>query len=415
MNVLIIGNGGREAALAWKIAQSNVVESVLISPLHPAATTLHAKIKTSETIPDKKFDLAVIGPEIPLGEGLADQLRVRGIPTVGPSQKAAQLEISKAFAKEAMLAAEIPTARSATFTTSAEARAFVDLCDWEGIVVKADGPAAGKGVVVAQDKKEALRAISGFFDGSWLGMKVNCLVLEEKLVGPEISVFALCAGEKFVWLDSARDHKRLKENDLGPNTGGMGTVSPVLDFNEKEKTFVKDHVFAPLLKLMVQRGTPFQGFLFAGLMRTKAGLKVLEFNVRMGDPETQVVLPRMTDDLVPWLIGCATNNFPKGSPVFSPEVCVHVVLAAPGYPGTEGEKVRLGDEVYWSPSVAKKYLSFPAGLTLKDDKWVTRGGRILGVTGIGMDLKEARTHALTKIEKFAFEGSQWRRDIGGSL
>lgn len=415
MKVLIIGNGGREAALAWKISQSNLIETVLISPLHPAATTLHTKIKTSEKIPEDKFDLAVIGPEIPLGEGLADQLRARGIPTVGPSQKAAQLEISKAYAKEAMHAAEIPTARSAIFNSNTEARAFVDLCDWEGVVVKADGPAAGKGVVVAQDKKEALRAISGFFDGSWLGMKVNCVVLEEKLEGPEISVFALCSSEKFVWLDSARDHKRLKENDLGPNTGGMGTVSPVLDFSEAEKTFVEERVFAPLLKLMVQRGIPFQGFLFAGLMRTKAGLKVLEFNVRMGDPETQVVLPRMKDDLVPWLVGCATNNFPNGSPLFSPDVCVHVVLAAPGYPGTEGEKVRLGDEVNWSASVAKKDLSFPAGLTLKDDKWVTRGGRILGVTGIGADLKEARTNALTKIEKYSFEGSQWRRDIGGPL
>lgn len=415
MKVLIVGNGGREAALAWKIAQSNLVETVLICPLHPAATTLHRKIKTTENIPDHHFDLAVIGPELPLGEGLADQLRARKIPTVGPSQKAAQLEISKSFAKEAMLSAEIPTARSATFTSSAEARAFVDLCDWEGVVVKADGPAAGKGVVVAQDKKEALRAISGFFDGTWLGIKVDCLVLEEKLQGPEISVFALCAGEKFVWLDSARDHKRLKENDLGPNTGGMGTVSPVLDFSESEKTFVKERVFAPLLKLMVKRGTPFQGFLFAGLMRTKMGLQVLEFNVRMGDPETQVVLPRMKDDLVPWLVGCATNNFPEGAPEFSQDVCVHIVLAAPGYPGTEGEKVRLGDEVNWSPSDAIKCHSFPAGLMLKEDKWVTRGGRILGVTGIGADLKTARTHALEIIEKFAFEGSQWRRDIGGPL
>lgn len=418
MKVLVVGNGGREAALAWKIAQSHEVSEVWVTPHHPAACRLNAKIRSHkdlyELILREQFQLAVIGPEIPLSEGVADELRAAGIPTVGPSAAAARLETSKVFAKDVMKVAGIATARAAEFTDAREAEAFVEMSDWAGIVVKADGPAQGKGVVVAQDKTEAIAALRGFFDGSWLGTKIPRVLLEEKIQGPELSVFALCHGLEFVNLGSARDHKRLKNNDQGPNTGGMGTVAPLTDISVTEQAFI-DGMFEDVLFEMHKRGTPFTGFLFAGLMRTESGLKVLEFNVRLGDPETQVLLPLVQDDLVPWLKGCATGKFPAGAPQFSNETAVHVVMAAPGYPGTEGQQVLLGHKVNWQAFPQEKMIVFPAGLTEQTGEWVSRGGRILGVTALGSSVSEARGRALGAIKEVAFTGAQWRTDIGGML
>jgi phosphoribosylamine--glycine ligase len=419
MKVLVVGNGGREAALAWKIAQSSEVSEVWVTPHHPAACRLNAKIRSAsfslyELILREQFKLAVIGPEIPLSEGVADQLRAAGIPTVGPSAAAARLETSKVFAKDVMRAAGISTARSAEFADVREAEAFIQMTDWSGVVVKADGPAQGKGVVVAQNKTEAIASLRGFFDGSWLGTKIPRVLLEEKIEGPELSVFALCHGLDFVNLGSARDHKRLKNDDQGPNTGGMGTVAPLTDISVPEQSFI-DGMFEDVLFEMHKRGTPFTGFLFAGLMRTESGLKVLEFNVRLGDPETQVLLPLLQDDLVPWLNGCATGVFPEGSPKFSTETAVHVVMAAPGYPGTEGQQVLLGHTVSWQAFPQEKMIVFPAGLTEKAGEWVSRGGRILGITALGATVSEARARALGAIKEVAFTGAQWRTDIGGAL
>lgn len=417
MKVLVVGNGGREAALAWKVAQSTEVTEVWVTPHHPATCRLHKKIRSAsfslyELILREQFQLAVIGPEVPLSEGVADELRAAGIPTVGPSAAAARLETSKVFAKDVMKAANIPTARSAEFSDVREATAFIEMNDWDGVVVKADGPAQGKGVVVAQDKIEAIAAVRGFFDGSWLGTKISHVLLEEKLSGPELSVFALCHGLNYVNLGSARDHKRLKNHDLGPNTGGMGTVAPLQDISVQEQSFI-DGMFEDVLFEMHKRGTPFTGFLFAGLMRTEAGLKVLEFNVRLGDPETQVLLPLLKDDFVPWLMGCATGNFPAGAITFTQDTAVHIVMAAPGYPGTEGQQVLLGHTVQWQAFPQEKMIVFPAGLTEKCGEWVSRGGRILGVTALGSSVEEARARALGIMKEVAFTGAQWRTDIGG--
>ena len=420
MKVLIVGNGGREAALAWKIAQSELVSEVHLTPSHPAATTLNPKIKSSTLSPlalsaELKFDLAVIGPEVSLSEGVADHLRSLGIPTVGPSKAASLLECSKDFAKKVMKGAGVITASSETFSNSIEAVRFVK-ANPRHLVVKVDGPAAGKGVVVCETQAQAESVIEDFFSGLTLGTPAQRLIVEEKLSGPELSAFVLCAGDQLAWLGVARDHKRLRNCDQGPNTGGMGTFSPLSDFNANERYEIEERILRPVLSEMQKRGTPFQGFLFAGLMRTADGLKVLEFNVRMGDPETQVVLPLMKDDLVPLLLGAALNQLPENYHFEeSKKSAVHVVMAAHGYPGTEGVAVRLGDKIEFTPYPAEDVVIFPAGLTGLPGEWRTRGGRVMGVTAIGENLEEARMKAYQVVKRFAFPGCQWREDIGASL
>lgn len=410
MKVLVVGSGGREAALAWTIARSPFVKSVIVSPRHPAVASLDPKISTQELDLTENYDLAVIGPESYLSEGLADELRRRRIPTVGPSQKASRLECSKVFAKKMMEKARIPTARFASFNQLVPALSFIEICPWQGIVVKADGPAQGKGVIVCATKAEAQAAVISLMDGSYLGQKISTIVLEERLFGEELSAFALCDGENFVHLGVAKDHKRLLSGDQGPNTGGMGVISPV-PLSQDEQKELNQKIFTPILKAMKSEGCAFNGFLFAGLMRTSEGLKVLEFNVRLGDPEAQALLPRLEEDLLPWLIGCAEGVLPLIPPRMSPEPHVHVVLAAPGYPGTEGRQIRLGDEVLWK-KVETSQLVFPAGLTIDREAWVSRGGRILGVTAKGKNRQEALDLALADIHKLSFEGAQWREDIG---
>lgn len=417
MNVLIVGNGGRESSLAWKIAQSDLVTNVYITPSHPAATTLNPKIKTSDLTPEAlsaefKFELAVIGPEVALQEGMSDNLRALGIPTVGPSKAASLLECSKDFAKQVMKSAGVPTATSEAFSHTQAAVDFVKSHPHH-LVVKVDGPAAGKGVVVCENSSQAQTVIEDFFSGKILGTPAQRLIVEEKLSGPELSAFALCSGEKFIWLGVARDHKRLRNCDQGPNTGGMGTVSPLSDFHDGERKEIEDKVFGPTLSEMKKRGTPFQGFLFAGLMRTPSGLKVLEFNVRMGDPETQVLLPLFAGDIVPLLKGAALNQLPENYKYESPKFsAVHVVMAAPGYPGTEGVNVRLGDSVDFTPYPSEDVVVFPAGITGNPGEWKTRGGRVMGVTALGENLEEARLKAYKTVKRFAFPGCQWREDIG---
>lgn len=420
MKVLIVGNGGRESALAWKMAQSDLVTLIYITPHHPAACTLNPKIKTSNLNPEAlsaehKFELAVIGPEVALNEGMSDNLRALGIPTVGPSRAASFLECSKDFAKIVMRSAGVPTAHSEAFTEELAAIDFVRL-NPNHLVVKVDGPAAGKGVVVCESTSQAETVIKNFFSGLTLGTPAERLIIEEKLTGPELSAFALCAGEKFVWLGAARDHKRLRNCNQGPNTGGMGTMSPLSDFQESEKKEIEERIFRPVLSEMIRRGTPFQGFLFAGLMRTNEGLKVLEFNVRMGDPETQVLLPLFSGDIVPLLVAAALNQIPENYKSESPKYsAVHVVMAAPGYPGTEGMNVQLGDAVDFSPYPSEDVIIFPAGITGIPGEWKTRGGRVMGVTAIGEDLETARMKAYKTVKHFSFNGCQWREDIGVSL
>ncbi len=414
MNVLVVGNGGREAMLAWKLAQSPSVRAVHVTPAHPGACALDAKIATCDTDPralalEGKWDLAVIGPEAPLSAGLADELRALGIPTVGPSAVAARLEASKAWAKELMAKANVPTAGVTVVQDLESARAALAEHP-DRLVVKADGLAQGKGVVVANDAAEALRAVEGFLDGSYLGKSMAPLLLEEKLTGREVSAFALCRGTEFTWLGTARDHKRLRDGDQGPNTGGMGTVSPVEDFTEEDRLFVEERVFRPLLKTMSDAGCPFQGFLFAGLMRTPAGWRVIEFNVRMGDPETQVLVPLWKTDLAELLLKLVRGEALPAEATLSGHAA-HVVMAAAGYPGTEGAPVRSGDRVEWRP-VTEGAFVVPAGLGRRDGEWVTRGGRVIGVTGTGLTPAAALARAYAEVSNVKFDGAQWRRDIG---
>lgn len=421
MRFLVVGNGGREAAIAWKVAQSPLVTEVVITPAHPAATRLSTKIQTTTLAPEAlalegRWDCAIIGPEVLLGAGLADQLRALSVPTVGPSALAARLETSKAFAKSVMEAAGVPTASWKSFTSRPEALAYIASLQ-SGAVVKVDAPAQGKGVVVANTAAEAARAVEGFFDGHILGHTVAKIVVEERLEGTELSAFALCAGDQLVWLGAARDHKRLRDGDLGPNTGGMGAFAPLPEVDAAEQEHICSKIFLPVLKEMKKRGEPFQGFLFAGLMRTAKGLQVLEFNVRLGDPETQVLLPLLQDDLVPILIAAAGNLLNSQNEIKLRQQCfsLHTVLAAPGYPGTDGQHIQKGQALPWNPFPEEGVIVFPAGLDGAGTEGVTYGGRILGVTAIASSLEKAHVLSLKHIEALAFAGSHWRTDIGRSL
>ncbi len=406
MNVLVVGQGGREAALARKIAESPLVRQVVVTPWHPACAQLSPKITTS-SLPaemlarEGAFQLAIIGPEDALADGLADRLRELGLPTVGPGAEAARLETSKIFAKQVMASAGVPTAA---------ARWFSDLSSAIGhangpCVIKADGPVQGKGVVVCDDAAEARRALEGLFQGDLLGRRVGRVLVEERMSGPEISAFFLCHGHQHVWLGEARDHKRLRTGDLGPNTGGMGAFSPVADFSENDRLFCEERVVAPLLTEMARRGCPYQGFLFVGLMRTSEGLKVIEFNARMGDPETQVLTHRWEGDVVPMLLAAA-----EGTTLHAPRLSlgsqVHVVMAAEGYPGVAGAKVRTGTPIPWRPYPRDGVVVYPAGLTERDGHWVNRGGRVVGITAGTL------AEALAVVAETSFTGAQWRTDIG---
>lgn len=406
MNVLVVGQGGREAALALKIAASPIVNQVVITPWHPACAHLSPKISTS-ALPaemlarEGAFQLAVIGPEDALADGLADRLRSLGVPTVGPGAEAARLETSKIFAKQVMASAGVPTAQARWFSDPTSALNYVH----GPCVVKADGPVQGKGVFVCDDIIEARRAVGGLFHGDLLGRRVSRILVEERMSGAEVSAFFLCHGQQFVWLGEARDHKRLRDGDLGPNTGGMGAFSPVADFSTEDRVFCETQVVAPLLAEMSRRGCPYQGFLFVGLMRTDSGLKVIEFNARMGDPETQVLTHRWEGDIMPMLLAAA-HGATLVAPKLSSETCVHVVLAAEGYPGVAGDKVRTGTPIAWLPFPRAGVVVYPSGLTERDGRWVNRGGRVVGITA--PTLKEA----LAVATETAFTGAQWRTDIG---
>ena len=416
MKVLVIGQGGREAAMAHKIASSARVNSVVVSPGNPGMLSLSAKISL-KTIAQKEDyltlrpDLVVIGPETPLSEGLTDFFESWKIPVVGPSQKAALLEGSKAFCKEIFKKADIPTPAYEVISSMEEAKATLSNWKKEGVVVKVDSLAQGKGVIVCSSQDEALRAVKGFLDGTYLGYPVEKILLEEKITGPEVSVFALCDGENFITLGSATDYKRLLDDDLGPNTGGMGTISPSPVLTAAEEAWVGEHVFAPTLKVMKERGTPFKGFLFAGLMKTDEGLKALEFNTRLGDPETQSLLPRLSDDLVPLLIAAASGKLKEYKLSPSNKCAIHVVLAARGYPGTNGQKIESNREIN-VPFLGEGCLFFTAGVTQKGERLFTSGGRVCGVTVVGSDLSTVRKKVYQEIKKIQFEGAQYRSDIG---
>ncbi|HXH75121.1 MAG TPA: phosphoribosylamine--glycine ligase [Bacteriovoracaceae bacterium] len=418
MKVLLLGSGGREAALAWKMAQSPLVKQIVICPGNGGMVEISPKVsllnvKESSVFLEHNFDLVVVGPEACLAEGIVDFFEQHKVLVVGPSLAASKLESSKEFCKEILNAGDIPTARHKTVTTLQDGLKVIENWPVEEMVIKVDALAQGKGVVVAGNKKEATEALTDFFSGKYLGYAVEKIVIEEMIQGHEASAFALCDGENFVYLGSATDYKRINDGDQGPNTGGMGTVSPAPFLTRKDEDWVKHHVFSPLMKVMKLRGHPFKGFLFAGLMKSPKGFSVLEFNVRLGDPETQSLLPRMQGDIVPLLIASAKGNLKSIDYVEAPSDlhALHVVMTAKGYPGVNGEPLQKGDLISVG-KLSSDSLFFPAAVSRDEKGLFTNGGRICGITCVGKSLREVRAHTYGEVAKIHFAGAHYRKDIG---
>jgi phosphoribosylamine---glycine ligase len=427
MKILVIGSGGREHALAWKLAQSPQVSSVDVAPGN-GGTALDPKLRNlpitdihalADYAAQEKIDLTVVGPEAPLAAGVVDIFRARGLCIFGPTQAAAQLESSKAFAKDFMQRHRIPTAAYQTFTDPAAAHAYLDQ-QGAPIVIKADGLAAGKGVVVAMTLLEAHAAVDAMLLDKHVGLSVQHnaggarVVIEEFLSGEEASFMVLCDGQHALPLASSQDHKRLQDHDLGPNTGGMGAYSPAPVVTPAVHARVMREIIEPTLAGMRRDGMVFTGFLYAGLMIAPDGsAKTLEFNTRMGDPETQPILLRLQTDLVDVFMAAAQQQLGQIVLEWDPRVALGVVMAAGGYPGA----VRSGDVVQGLPSLstspAPDAVVFHAGTTATSQgQVVTSGGRVLCVTALGDSVQQAQQRAYAVLSEIHFEGAQYRRDIG---
>ena len=418
MRVLVVGAGGREHALVSVISASPLCLEVHAAPGNPGIALVGKchPVKVDDIdgqvalARDLKVDLVVVGPEVPLVLGLADELRAAGIRVFGPSAAAARVEGSKAFTKELLEAAGVDTATAFAVTTLDEARDAIAKLGGR-CVVKADGLAAGKGVVICDDAAEAEHAADELLSGS-LGTAGATLVIEERMEGPELSVLALCHGEAAVPLPSARDYKRIGEGGTGPNTGGMGAISPAPGVSDEEAQQIVETVHKPILRELVRRGIPFSGCLYAGLMLTATGPRVLEFNVRFGDPETEAVLPRLGEDLLPFLMACADGTLQDGRLRTIPGAAVTVVLASRGYPASSESDTPINgvSEAGSQRDVAV----FHAGTAIVDGRLVTAGGRVLAVTARGADGAAAQAAAYAAAAKIAFDGMQLRRDIGSA-
>ncbi|MCU0761597.1 MAG: phosphoribosylamine--glycine ligase [Hydrogenophaga sp.] len=420
MKVLVIGGGGREHALAWKLKQSAGVSQVFVAPGNagtardPDLTNLALtdKVALREWVQSNGVALTVVGPEAPLADGVVDEFRTHGLAIFGPTRAAAQLESSKAFSKAFMERHGIPTARYQTFTDPAKAHAYVEQ-EGAPIVVKADGLAAGKGVVVAMTLAEAHEAIDFMLLDNVLGVAHNAggarVVIEEFLVGEEASFIVLCDGEHALALATSQDHKRLLDADQGPNTGGMGAYSPAPVVTQAVHAKAMDQVILPTLRGMAADGIPYTGFLYAGLMITPGGdVKTLEFNCRMGDPETQPIMMRLRSDLVQVLLAATRAELDAVELEWDPRVALGVVLAAGGYP----MHPRKGDLVQGLPADQVDCMVFHAGTTGSGHDVLVSGGRVLCVTALGDSVAQARDKAYAAIDSIRFGGMQYRKDIG---
>jgi len=417
MRILVVGGGGREHALVWKISQSPLAEKVFCAPGNPGTARLAENVAIAADEVEalarwavaNQIDFVVVGPEAPLVLGLADRLTDSGIPVFGASAAAAQLEGSKAFAKEIMAAAGIPTASYGAFDALGPALAHARSAGGR-VVVKADGLAAGKGVVVCGDIAEAEAALRSILVDRVHGSAGARVVVEELLAGPEASVIALVDGERVRVLPPAQDHKRIFDGDRGPNTGGMGAFSPTPTVDDALLADVERRVLLPTVREMARRGTPFRGALYAGLMLTADGPKVLEFNARFGDPETQPILMRIPGDIVPALLAAARGDLSAVTIEVDPRAAVGVVMAAEGYPG----RVTVGDAIDGAEG------PFPPGVQVfqagtrrgPDGRIVTSGGRVLTVCALGSDRADAAARAYEALTRVQFRGAQFRRDIG---
>lgn len=417
MKILIIGSGGREHTLAWKIAQSPLVNKLYCAPGNAGtkmvaenvpieADNLKALLKFAK---EQKIDLTIVGPEAPLVLGLVDLFEKQGLKVYGPSQAAAQLEGSKIFSKEKMQKYGVPTASFKVFDNPQEA---YDYCCKQSfpLVVKADGLAAGKGVVIAKDLEEVEEAIQDMMVKKIFGEAGERILIEECLKGEEASILAFCDGKNVISMVSSQDHKRIFDNDQGPNTGGMGAYSPAPVVTDEVMRFAQEKVLQPMVTGMAKDGIPYKGILYAGLMLTEKGPQVLEFNCRFGDPETQAVLPRLKSDLIPILLAGCEGRLNEVQLDWNEKTTVCVVLASKGYPGSyeKGREIK-------GLEVARQFedvVIFHAGTKEEDNKILTSGGRVLGVTAFGNTIRDAINLAYQAIEKISFDGMQYRKDIG---
>ena len=449
-NILILGSGGREHALAWKFAQSDSLENIFVAPGNPGMF-LNSKIKAANldgvavgtenpvTIIEfcrvNRCTFVLVGPEGPLAAGVVDDLHAAGVAVFGPTKSAARLESSKSFARRVIQKAGVASPKFLIAKTWQDLPPLIDAWPWlKGMVIKADGLASGKGVFVCKTREEALRAVASLrlLDAAAGGVLTqNGLICEERLEGREVSAFALCDGSDFISFGMACDHKRLRDGDRGPNTGGMGAFSPVHWLHRPKDQIsllsveaeIAETVFRPVLKIMDEIGSPFRGFLFAGLMITKSGVKVLEFNVRLGDPETQVLLPRLDEDLFAVisaaLDGRVLESFPDGLRWHAASA-LHVVKAAAGYPGIDGVRIRSGDPIvgeseqliFYSGVAKSESVTSASAISESGHGLETAGGRVLGVTAMAGDLVAARGLVYSGISQVDFAGAQWRTDIG---
>ncbi len=413
--ILVVGSGGREHALAWKLAQSGDVDTIYTAPGNAGTGLLGENVAiapddTRELVnfaASVEADLTVVGPEVPLANGIVDAFQASGLPIFGPGRATAELEASKAFAKQFMRKQGIPTGDFAVFRSYEPARDY--LAQQPGpVVIKASGLAAGKGVIVCDNLEQARAALQQIMVEKAFGIAGAEVLIEERLQGPEVSVLAFSDGRTIVPMIPARDHKRVYDGDQGPNTGGMGVYAPPPDVDEAFLAEITRTVLEPVVGGMAQQGTPYVGVLYAGLMLTASGPKVLEFNCRFGDPETQVVLPMLKGNLVEILLACVEGRLDPQMVSWYDGACAAVVMAAPGYPGSypKGMPIRGLD------ALPEETMVFHAGTALEENQIITNGGRVLAVSAWGDDLPTAVDRAYEGVARLHFDGAHFRKDIG---
>ena len=417
MKVLVVGSGGREHALVWKIAQSPMVKKVYCAPGNPGISEVAECVDIdAENIEGlynfalkKKIDLTVVGPEDVLVAGIVDRFKDGHLNIFGPNKRASVIEGSKVYAKTIMKKYGIPTADFKVFDDLKYAKKHISTCDFP-LVIKADGLAKGKGVFVCKTLEEADRHIDDIMKEKIFGYAGERIVIEEFLSGEEVSILAITDGKTIVPLSSVQDHKAVYEGDKGPNTGGMGAYSPVPFVTDDLQSSIEENILVPIVHALKKENRPYKGVIYAGLMITNAGPKVLEFNARFGDPETQVLLMRMKSDLVPLLLSTVKNNIEEVEIEWHDGVSVCVIMASKGYP----DKYEKGLPVFGLEAVKSvtNVQVFHAGTAIKDGKVVTNGGRVLGVTILERDLEKAQKNVYEAIKKLSFDGAYYRKDIG---
>jgi len=416
MNVLLIGSGGREHAIAWKLAQSKDLAKLYTAPGNPGTEQCGQNIPIGVNETDKllnfarqnKVGLVVVGPEDPLAGGLVDAFESAGIKAFGPSAKAAQLEADKAFAKQLMRSSSVSTAEGRTFDRFSDAKAFIATRD-EPVVVKAAGLAMGKGVFVCDDPADGILAAERIMCDKIFGPAGERIIVEDKLLGEEASILAFVDGRNIYIMESSQDHKPIGDGDTGPNTGGMGAYSPAPVVTDDLMSQITREILVPVVDGMNRSGAPYKGVLYAGLMITAGGPRVLEFNVRFGDPETQPILMRLKSDLLEVVLAVCEGTLDQVKLEWDPKPAVCVVMASGGYPGDyqKGKKITGLQEVRQLENV----MVFHAGTKKQNGDIVTNGGRVLGVTALGRTIADAKTQAYQAVEKIEFDGAYCRRDI----